>query len=135
MRASPILIALLLTCCGTQTICASREAQELDPALNDAIAEAVAYWEDRGYSGLTATDGHNCDVPVHPRPLSYYASAVTIDDVPGYECYPDRVKVSETRWSEVMRRGAQVRVMTHEVGHLHCLDDAEEGVMGWEWHL
>ncbi len=134
-RSPRILFALLLAGCGTQTICASREAQELDPTLNDAIAQAVAYWDERGYGGLSATDGENCDVPVHPRPLSHYASAVTITNMPGYECYPERVKLSETRWVEVMRRGAQVRVMTHEVGHLHCLDDAEEGVMGWEWHL
>lgn len=127
------LFALLLAGCGTQTICASREAQKLDPTLNDAIARAVAYWGDLGYSGLTATDGYSCDVPVHPQPLGHYAAAVTLDDVPGYECYPDRVKISETRWPEVMRRGAQVRVMTHEVGHLHCLDDAEEGIMAWTW--
>lgn len=131
-----LLFALCLTGCGTKTICATREAQKLDPNMNDSIAEAVAYWEDRGYSGLTATDGFNCDVPVRPASMKPVAHAQTIHTVVSDDCWPDFVEINPDRWDEVIERDARTMVLAHEVGHLHCLDDANDGedAMSLKWH-
>jgi hypothetical protein len=41
IRAALTLPLLLVACGGTKTICGTREAQALDPAINDEIAAAV----------------------------------------------------------------------------------------------
>lgn len=129
-------LALCLVGCSTPTICATREAQKLDPALNDAIAEAVAYWEKRGYSGLTATDEVSCDVPVRPAVIKPIAHAQTMHTIASDDCWPELIEINPDRWNEVMERDARTMVLAHEVGHLHCLDDADSGedAMSLKWH-
>lgn len=128
-----VLLALLLVACGgTKTICGTREAQKLDPAINDEIAAAVRYWDDQGESGLVATDGNNCDIPVRPAPVSdalaHARTLHSIFDDPG-ECWPDYVEVDPEAWRELMARQRTVRALAHEFGHLHCYADADTGVM------
>lgn len=132
IRAALTLPLLLVACGGAKTICGTREAQALDPAINDEIAAAVHYWEDQGESGLVATDGHNCDIPVRPAPVSdalaHARTLHSIFDGPG-ECWPDYVEVDPEAWRELMAKQRTVRALAHEFGHLHCYSDADTGVM------
>lgn len=129
-------VGALLLGCSSPTICATREAQKLDPTLNAVIADAVDYWERHGHSGLVATDGHNCDVPVRPAGMAYdtRARAMTTEYLTG-GCDPEYVEINTRRWDETVADGAQLRVMTHEVGHLYCLPDGDSGVMSTKIHI
>ncbi len=134
------LIALLGTACsGTQTVCATDEALAYEPRMHEILVEAVAYWTDLGWEGVRVVEGNSCDVPV-TFDESVPRVAITKTDVPFFDetaCAGVYIRINPLRWAEVIDRGAEVRVLSHEIGHLHCLEDIEigGGVMSQAWHV
>lgn len=132
-------ILLLAVGCGNQTVCASEDALAMDSRMPEIIELAVSYWDDRGWRGVTAVDGHICDVPVTvdttvPR---YAETDVTEPIHDRTACSGERVRINPERWGALVELGTEVRVMAHEVGHVHCLEDiqAGNGVMSYRAHV
>jgi hypothetical protein len=119
---------VLVAGCGEQTICATREAQEIEPRMNEIIALAVAYWADQGYTGLRATNGDDCDVPVRPVAVPEAMAATSL-------CEMDAIDFDPQKWPKAQRLGAEVKLIAHEIGHMYCFEDSADGVMSYEAHV
>lgn len=132
-----IAIVFLLSACSAPTICATREAQELDPEMNGRIVDAVNYWDKLGYSGIVAVDDVSCDIPVRPARLGgmYARAEVTVYAVSD-DCTPEYIEINISEWDNVLAEDLSLRVLAHEVGHLYCLPDESsgDGIMSQKTH-
>jgi len=125
----------------THTICATAEALEIEPRLNDLVREALTYWDDAGMdvSAWSVPEGEDCEIDVafpavdcdywvkHPKAAA--AAQVKGKMRPG-ECTPQALFVSLAQWGRMIDNGWEQTAITHEFGHLLCLphvldDDAD----------
>lgn len=106
----------------------------MDERLPEILELAVAYWADLGRRGVVAVDGTHCDVPVTTS-TAMHSFARTDFTEPIHDrmaCWSDAVVVNPDKWPTLVAGGYEVRVLAHEVGHVHCLDDAPTGIMSWK---
>lgn len=130
-----LLGVLLVVGCSGETICATPEALRVDPDLNATIRTAVEYWADQGSAWLIPTTETDCDVPVMTGSFddgTWAESKVTVPLMDPTNCFTEHIRISVDDWAEVKEQGMEVRVLTHEVGHLYCENHTDTGVMSTE---
>jgi hypothetical protein len=125
---------LAVGCGGVQSICATESGLEVEPNLTAQLAAAVDYWESEGHGGFIVTNSGSCDIPVRRGETGEVPSTSSARSIVTYvamtdECIPRYVMLNAKDWPYVQDEENQVRVLAHEIGHLHCLEHTESGVM------
>lgn len=119
----------------TWTICADEIAMELDPTIDSALQDALAFWADDPAAGtLRWSDTGECDVPVffsdEDRWKGTQGARANVRGKmrPGL-CTPKNMELRESEWDRVTANDWTFVVLAHEVGHLLCHPHEDVGIM------
>lgn len=124
-----IALCLLAVGCGSQTVCATAEAEEFEPRITEYLRLAVAYWDDQGRRGLEVVKGPHCHVPVKltDEITTFARTNIKVPFHSDAACWGREILLNPSMWGEIVDGRHEVRVIAHEIGHIHCLPDDHGG--------